>query len=148
MPTSTLRAHRRARPFAVAVLALCALVAACATISPFSAVAYQQATALKAESLLLMDQATERFDLHKEAADRLRLELAKAYEFAKGRPLNEDSTRQWAILRDPKRNSIAGFLQRWQAEKELGRAFIDESKRLVADGFDAVIGLESGKRRE
>ncbi len=119
----------------------------CATISPFNEKAYEQATSLKVESLKLMDKASESYSSHETEVDALKLNLEKAYEYAKGRPQNEDSEKQWAIIIDPDRNSLGGFLKRWKDEKTLDKKFIKNAKDLVSDGFDAVIGLESGKRK-
>ncbi|AEB09556.1 hypothetical protein [Desulfobacca acetoxidans] len=117
----------------------------CATISPYSATAYEQATSLKAEALVLMGKATEPYSQHQTQVEALKLNLEKAYEYAKGRPKNELSIRQWEILKDPERHSLGGFLKRWQQESSLRPAFVQEAKELVADQFDAIIGLESGK---
>ncbi|MBI2950563.1 hypothetical protein HYY27_00640 [bacterium] len=131
------------RKMALAITIL--LVSACATISSFSPAAYEQATSLKVEALTLMDRASELFVDHRVEAEALTLRVEKAYEFAKGRPKNEISTRQWAILKDPDRNLLGGFLKRWKAQSTLSGVFIQEAKGLVADAFDKIIGLESGK---
>ena len=68
------------------------LLAACETISPFSPKAYEVATSLKAESLALMEKATEPAVSQTAAIQALQLNLEKAYEYAKGRPKNEVST--------------------------------------------------------
>lgn len=136
------------RPLSLAGLLLltAATLAACApTISPFSPRAYEQATSLKVESLALMDAATEPFAQHEPAVRQLQTDLQKAHEFARGRPRNEISARQWAILIDPDRNLLGGFLRRWESEETLSPAFTREAKRLVSDAFDTIIGLESGK---
>jgi hypothetical protein len=75
------------------------------------------------------------------------LDVEKAYEYAKGRQKNEETTKQWEIIKDPQRNSLFGFLKRWEEKATLSPAFIKEAKGLVSEGFDAVIGLESGKRK-
>lgn len=123
------------------------LFSACSTISPFSQKAYEQATSLKAEALIMMDKATQPYSDNKQAVDELKLNLEKAYEYAKGRPQNTETTLQWAIIKDPARNSLGGFLKRWESRQTLNKEFIDEVKALVADGFDTVIELESGKRK-
>lgn len=123
------------------------LLTACQTISPFSQKAYELATATKAEALTLMDKATESAATNTSAIQELELNLEKGYEYSRGRPDNEISARQWDILRDPKRNSIGGFLARWKKEQRLSAAFIEETKPVVSDGFDQVIELESGKRK-
>ena len=117
----------------------------CASISPYSPTAYQYATSLKVESLMLMDKATEPYATHHAEVEALVTKIAIAYEYARGRPKNEISTRQWEILKDPNRHLVSGFLQRWKGESKLSRPFITEAQGLVADAFDTIIGLESGK---
>lgn len=115
------------------------------TISPFSPKAYEQATSLKVEALATMDKAFEPYANHKQAVDILKINLEKAYEYSSGRPLNIESTKQWSIIKDPSRNSLGGFLKRWEENTTLNKVFIEQSKSIVSDGFDEVIGLESGK---
>ncbi len=134
----------RLAPLGILLLA----VAGCApSIAPFSERAYEQAVSLKVESLALMGAATDPFEDHAEAVEVLRIDLEKARQFALGRPRNEVSARQWAVLTDPGRNLLGGFLARWEAQGSLSPAFVSEAQRLVADAFDTVIGLESGKLR-
>jgi len=123
------------------------LLAGCSTIGPFSQKGYEQATSLKAEALATMDKAIEPFSTQKQGVEALKLNVEKAYEYAKGRPQNEETTSQWEIIRDPSRNSLGGFLKRWEDSQALKRDFIQEAKELVSDGFDTVIELESGKRK-
>lgn len=122
------------------------LLTGCSTIAPFSQKAYEQATSLKVEAMATMDKATEPFSIHKQGVETLKLNVEKAYEYAKGRPQNEETTEQWAIIKDPSRNSLGGFLKRWEDSQTLKKEFIQEAKGLVSDGFDTVIELESGKR--
>ena len=75
----------------------------------------------------------------------MKIDLKKAYEYAKGRPHNEESTQQWLIMGDPARNLLGGFFKRWEEKSMLSTSFIDGAKKNVADGFDQIIGLESGK---
>ena len=117
----------------------------CASIAPFSLTAYEQATSLKVESLSLMSKATEPYRNHREQALVLLERIDKAYEFARGRPDNEFTARQWEILKDPGGRLLGGYLRRWERDSTLRPVFIDEAKGLVADAFDTIIGLESGK---
>jgi hypothetical protein len=129
-----------------ALLLLVGLGVACAPrIAPFSELAYEQATALKVDALALTSHANEPFARHREAVADLTLRVEKAYEFARGRPRNEISTQQWEILRDPERNLLGGLLRRWESASTLSPVFIEEARRLIADAFDTIIGLESGK---
>ncbi|MCS3697251.1 hypothetical protein GGP73_001946 [Salinibacter ruber] len=89
-------------------LLLLAATACGPTISEFNARAYEQATSLKVEALALMDKATAPYAEHADAVQHLKTELEKAYEFAKGRPENEISARQWRILIDPDRDLLGG----------------------------------------
>jgi hypothetical protein len=136
-----LAALRRRVPVLLAVVAL----TACTTIGPFNQSAYEQATTIKVDALALMEKATETYASHEADVTQLQTRVDKAYEYAKGRPKNEDSTNQWAIIRDPKRHSLGGFLARWRDKTKLDSDFINESKGLVSDDFDQVIALESGK---
>jgi hypothetical protein len=115
-------------------------------ISPYSETAYQQATSLKAETVALMDKATESYNTHKDEIEKFQTKLDQAYEYATGRPKNKISTRQWEILKDPDRHLLGGFISRWKNEDKLGKTFIDNAKEgLIMQAFDQIIGLESGK---
>ena len=122
-------------------------VLSCSVTSPFNERAYDIATTAKVDALAVVTSATEPYATHASEVHALKLEIDKAYEFAKGRPHNEEATQQWAIIRDPQRNSLGGLLRRWQERGTLDGAFVDEAQALIADGFDTVIELESGKRR-
>ncbi len=114
-------------------------------IAPFNETAYEQAVSLKVESLALMDKATHSFANHQTEVEGLIVNLNKAYEFAKGRPRNEISTRMWEILKDSDRHLLGRFLERWRKEGTLSKGYVEEKKLQVADAFDKIIGLESGK---
>jgi hypothetical protein len=121
------------------------LVISCSTISVFSPEAYKQAVDLKVESVDLMSFATMPYNEFSDEAEFLKTELNKAYEYAKGRTNNEISTKQWEILINPDGNLLGGFLKRWEAESTLSQMFVEEMQIMVADAFDTIIGLESGK---
>src|SRR5213594_1993251 len=130
---------------AVLGLLLAPLLANCSShISQFSPVAYEQATSLKVDALFLMGKATEPYAKHQEEASALTLRVAKAYEFAKGRPKNEISAQQWAILADSSRGLLGEFLVKWKQDSTLSTTFVSEVRRQVAKAFDTIIGLGSG----
>ena len=143
------RVRRSGRPAsrrALLTLVFVPLLASCAPlISQFSPTAYEQATSLKVDALSVMSKATEPYANHNEEVVALTLRLAKAYEFARGRPNNEISARQWAILTDSSRNLLGGFLARWKRDSSLSATFVTEARGQVADAFATIIGLESGK---
>lgn len=129
-----------------AALLLSGLLTACApTIAPFSARAYEMAVDLKVDASRVIERAEEPFDRHRTRVEALQVRMQKAVEYARGRPRNEHSTRQWELMNDPDGFLLGGFLARWEAEDSLSFGFITEAGALVAEGFDAIIGLESGK---
>jgi hypothetical protein len=132
-----------ARSFIAA--AACGFLAACALIAHYDQVAYEHATSAKVDTLALMDKATGSYDEHQKEIEALVTELNKAYEYDRGRSLNKITVAQWDVLRDPNRNLVGGFLKMWKAKGSLSATFIAEKKLQIADGFDQIIALESGK---
>jgi hypothetical protein len=114
-------------------------------VAEYDRVSYQQAVALKVESLNLMDKAVEPYSDYEISVDALLVNLEKAYEYDKGRPKNEAVARQWEILKDPNRNLLGHFLQRWKDEGHLGKAYILGQKKNVSLAYDEIIGLLSGQ---
>ena len=110
----------------------------------YDAIAYDRATSIKVDALDLMAKAQTPYVDNIDAIEAIETRIDKAYEYAKGRPRNQIITKQWQIIRDRQRNSLGGFLQRWQEKKTLSRMFIREAHLLVEKGFDQIIGLESG----
>lgn len=117
-------------------------------IGPFSPTSYQNATTLKAETLALMDKATEPYDAHVKDADRLFVELNKAYEYDKGLMANNITTKQWEILIKKDGDLIGSFFSIWAKNKPNGLSpvFISEFRQLVSDSFDELICLEANKK--
>jgi len=127
----------------ILLLAL-SLVTACSTISTYDQVAYEHATNAKVDTLALMSKATESYSDHTKDIAALNLELDKACEYDKGRPLNHYTIESWNTLRDP--NGIfSRFLTSWEKSGTLSSVFIADKKAHVAREFDDIIGLESGK---
>jgi hypothetical protein len=122
-----------------------ALVTACNTISTYDQAAYEHATSAKVDALALMDKATGNYSDHEKEVVALITELDKAYEYDRGRPLNKITVAQWDILRDPNRNLVGGFIKMWKAKGSLSSTFIAEKKTQIAEAFDQIIQLESGK---
>ena len=125
-------------------LCLCAL-ASCSTISTYDQAAYEHATSAKVDTLALMDKATESYSAHEKEITAVRTELEKAYEYDLGRPLNKITVTQWAILLDPERNLVGGFLKQCKSKDSVGATFVTEKKKQIGEAFDQIIGLESGK---
>ena len=85
------------------------------------------------------------YDDHTKEVEELVRQLDKAYEYDRGRQLNKFTVAQWDILRDPNRDLVGGFLKMWKAKGSLSATFIAEKKNQIADAFDQIIQLESGK---
>jgi len=121
------------------------LLISCASISLYDQKAYEQAVSLKVESLALMSKAIQPYSEHQKQAENLMIEVEKAYEYAKWRPKNEISAKQWEILKDPDGNLLGGFMKKWQRDSRLSPVFVENAKGLVASAFNKIIELESAK---
>lgn len=132
-----------AAPSLMVVLALAA--SACSTISRYDQAAYEHAVNTKVDTLVLINKATASYNEHQKEIESLLTELDKTYEYDRGRQLNQITITQWNILRDPDRNLLGGFLKAWEAKGKLSSAFVAEKKAQLADAFDQIIQLESGK---
>ncbi len=124
------------------------LLSGCASIAPFSQRAYEQAVDLKVDALHTMELARDSFVTHQAEVSELKLKVEKAYEYAKGRPDNELSSAQWKIVIDTNEASLFTFFKRWENKKILAPVYIEEKKSQIAEHFDLIIGLESGKEKK
>ena len=123
------------------------LLAACTSlIGPYSPTAYQNATSLKAQTLALMDKATEPYDAHRQEVEQVFVEAGKAYEYVKGVPSNGLSARQWSILMRRDGDLMGRFFGRWATQGHLSATYIGEFKGIVSDAFDEIICLEANKK--
>ena len=134
--------------FSLIVIALLLFIQSCAATGSFSEEAYNKAVTLKVESLQLMGKATEEYSKHTDEINSLTYNLKIAYEYSKGRPDNEITTKQWEIMISPDRNLIGGFLNIWKDDQKLSAVFVDEAQKVISDAFDTIIGLESGKIKQ
>ncbi len=127
------------------MVGLALAIGACTTISRYDQAAYQHAVNAKVDALAVMNKATGSYDEHQKEIESLMTELDKTYEYDRGRPLNIITVAQWNILRDPDRNLLGGFLKMWKAKGTLSSTLVAEKKTQIADAFDQIIQLESGK---
>lgn len=139
--------HSSARPPVWVALILAAALTGCATISTFDQTAYDKTTGAKAEALMLMGKATDSYSSHTAEIQSVNLSIDKAYEYDRGRPLNQETVKMWEILRDPDRHLYGGFIRRWREKGALRPAYRDEKKKDIAEAFDQISGLEIGKRK-
>jgi len=133
------------RTFTRSLLLACLLMAACNTIATYDQAAYEHATSAKVDTLALMDKATDSYSSHAKEVEALNLTLQKAYEYDKGRPLDQITIALWDKLLDPNRDLLGGFLREWKDEGPLLPKYVQRKKAQVGEGFDIIVGLESGK---
>ena len=134
----------------VYAVALLALLAACAAITPYDPTSYKTATDLKAEALLLIEKAKDPPGPHAAAIERVRLKLRQAYEYEKGKgDRNRYTAEQWALLSDPNGALLGGFLKKWLTDnKGQSPAFLEGVGKNVEQAFDEIIKLESRKVKD
>ena len=128
-------------------LLLTTVFTGCASISPYNAKAYEQATSIKATALITMTKAQNPYQESANEIEDLILEMDRAYEYAKGRPKNSESIRQWEIMKDPEQKLLGGFIQEWKTKQKLNTTYVELKKKQVGLGFDQIIELEGGKRK-
>ncbi len=127
-------------------LTLCFVVlASCSTISPFNQYAYEQATALKVDALALVDKSNEPYAQHAAQVADIEMRCRKAYEYANGLPNNQDTANQWKIITDPEGGSLFAFFELWNSEGQVRPAAVKDAEQQLAEHFDQIIQLESGK---
>jgi hypothetical protein len=119
--------------------------ASCSTISPYDQTAYLQAVNTKVDALTLMAKAVDDYTNHRTEVAEFMIELDKAYEYERGRPLNTDTIKQWDTLRDPNRDLLGGFLKEWKEDGKLLLVYVERKKAQIGTAFDQIIQLESGK---
>ncbi len=133
-----------ARPRSLFALAAAVGLAACQTIASYDQHSYETATSLKAEALTLVESGSEPFSNHMDQVTAVELKMRQAYEYEKGKPANDETTKQWEILRDPEGGLLGGFLARWR-NTAYSPAYVTEVAPKIAMGFDEIIRLEMGK---
>jgi hypothetical protein len=122
-------------------------LSACETIAPYNAHAYELATSTKAEALSVVSNATDKYPTHALEVQTLKLNVEKAYEYAKGIPKNEDATKQWEIVMNESGGGLYAFLKDWKQEGKFSQSFVSEKKQQIEKQFDQIIGLEGLKRK-
>ena len=92
---------------------LLALAGCSALISPNSLTAYKNATSLKADVMIVLGKADTPYSENEAAVEEIKLKAERAYEYVKGIPKNQLTTKQWEILKDPDGNLLGKFFKRW-----------------------------------
>jgi len=84
--------------------------------------------------------------------ESVNLQMQKAYEYDRGRPMNETTVQLWDVLlktdpAHPENGLWPRFLERWRKNGTLSPVVISDKKEHIATAFNAIIALESGKNR-
>jgi hypothetical protein len=128
------------------------LTTACSTIANYDQVAYDKVTGAKAEVLTLVDKATGSYSSHIKDVEAVTLTLNKAYEYDRGRPLNQKTTQLWEQLfvkkaDDPNSGIYPRFIDLWKKEDVVSAKAVETEKTHLTQAFDDLIATESGKKR-
>lgn len=115
-------------------------------ISGYSLESYKAATSLKARALALVDRSGGVYNKYEQQAETLMIDANAAYEFAKGIPNNEISSKQWRLLIDPERNLLGGFIKKWRLKGKTGSFYRKAKRKQIAQSFDYIICLEINKK--
>ena len=124
------------------------LLAGCVTTARFDQRAYETAVDLKVDSLVLVEQSVDHYTNHVAECDTVLLRVRKAHEYAKFKPNNEESVAQWALMGDPNKNLLAGFVKRWEKKGRMKPVMVENIKPGIAEAYDAIIELEAAKLTE
>jgi hypothetical protein len=129
----------------IGMLALAALLSCVPRVAWYSPTAYTNTVDLKVETRNLVLKGVDPFEKHADEIDKLNVKIEKAYEYAKGIPDNEITTKQWEVLRDPERNLVGGFFKMWKEKGTLGESYIVDKAKQIDLAYDQILGLEVNK---
>ena len=101
----------------------------------------------KVDALALMAKAVEPYTKHQDEVAEFMIELDKAYEFERTRPLDPTALTLWSILRDPNRDLLGGFLKQWKEEGELRPVYVEAKRLQIGGAFDQIIEFETKKHQ-
>ena len=107
-------------------------------------------TALKTNTLSLMDKAGDQYTVHAQEIADQNAGLQRAYEAAQARPNNGTTVKMWTELlaSDPKlpgSGIYPRFISQWKTKGDLKPAYIEDKKETVGAAFDQIINLENAK---
>jgi len=128
------------------------LLTGCTNIAFYDQAAYANAVDLKVDTLALMELAVSPYSSQTAKIESVNLQMQKAYEYDRGRPMNETTVQLWDVLlktdpAHPENGLWPRFLERWRKNGTLSPVVISDKKEHIATAFNAIIALESGKNR-
>lgn len=130
----------------VGALAAIWIFSGCQTIANYDAESYRQITGAEAEVIHLMQKAsTSSYVSNAAEIERVFILVNKAYQFDANRPLDSVNIAMWKLLRDPNKNTYAGFLREWGKRGTLPQGYVDQMTIVVQYAFSRLAQLEAGK---
>ncbi|MDD5088390.1 MAG: hypothetical protein PHI18_06300 [bacterium] len=116
-------------------------------IAHYDEVAYTTAGEIKAQSLALVERATEPYSEHAAEVTSLKADIDETLSYERQRCKNKLTVQQWEIIANPNGHSLGGLLQRWEKEGSLDSTFISLAATEISKHFDEVLSLETAKTR-
>lgn len=114
----------------------------------YDPVGLQNVLFVKAESQELLTTAAkeESFSPYRDRVYRLMTGVERAYEHARSRPKNSAVTASWDLIRNPRGESLAGFMALWEREDILTSKIVDGYKESIIQLCDTIEQVERKKR--
>jgi hypothetical protein len=112
----------------------------------FDPQAYNMATSLKAETMLVLAKSNEAFSKHKDEVGQLTVKINAAYEYVRGKGNDPLATQEWDTMRSPTGGLYGGYVATWEKKGAISAAARDEALPTISAAFDKIICLESNRR--
>jgi hypothetical protein len=125
-------------------------LSACSSIAAYNEKAYENATSAKAEALNIIGKSTEDYNAHKAEIENVKLDVIKAYEFAKGIPKNDAVVKSYEIIINKDGNSpgsLFGVISFWKTKGKFSSYYVSEISTKLGKQFDQIISLEQHKNK-
>ena len=147
-PGARLVIRLMATPLLMAWLVVAVSACFSVPISYYDATTYKNLTALKAESVLLLEQFDiESIEVMAEKIDGVSLRLRQAYEYERGKgDPNSDTARQFRKIVELYEEDIATY--RADGPGALGPAYFSEAAAVLGQAFDIAIATENLKNSD
>jgi hypothetical protein len=130
----------------IALMSVIFSLIGCGSLQYFDEQVYTQTTAANIDALMIMDLATENYNVHEESVKEFQARLQKIFDYEKNRVHNEITIKLWNKLLDKDGQLLGGFLNRWSTEQTLNATYINEAKKLVDKAFYQIADLEGNKK--
>ena len=119
----------------------CVLIAGCTVLKTVDREALQMTTALKVETLNLLDNAGEAYDEYEPQIEAVMIDIEKAMAYTS--VLEKTlSAAHWEKLQEEE-GVLSTFFETWKKEGTLGSNEISKARTEVSGVFDRIIELET-----